>query len=80
MVSPEWQRYRRTFHTSSAELAEIAAKATPGVLIVSHLGNAGCDQIGTQACRDAGSEAQLLKEIRERYKGRVVAGHDLDVY
>ena len=31
-------------------------------------------------CRDAGSEEQLLKEIRELYKGKVVAGHDVDVY
>ena len=36
--------------------------------------------LGTKECRNAGSEEQLLKEIRELYKGTVVAAHDLDVY
>jgi hypothetical protein len=43
-------------------------------------GNAGCDQARTQECRDAGSEEQMLKEIRDLYKGKVSAGHDLGVY
>lgn len=79
-VSPEWRRYRQEFHTSSKELADIANRTKPGLLILYHRGNAGCDQARTQECRDAGSEEQLLKEVRELYKGRVVAGHDLDVY
>jgi ribonuclease BN (tRNA processing enzyme) len=79
-VSPEWKLYRQAFHTSSAELAAIANKAKPGVLILYHRGNAGCDQSRTQECRAAGSEEQLLKEVRELYKGEVIAGHDLDVY
>ena len=79
-VSPEWKTYRQAFHTSSGELADIANKARPGVLILYHRGNAGCDQARTQECRDAGSEEQLLKEVRELYKGEVVAAHDLDVY
>ena len=36
-----------------------------------HRGNAGCDQARAQESRDAGSEEQMLKEIRELYKGRV---------
>jgi ribonuclease BN (tRNA processing enzyme) len=79
-ISPAWKQYRQAFHTSSSELAEIANKAKPGLLILYHRGNAGCDQARTQECRDAGSEEQLLKEIRELYRGKVVAGHDLDVY
>lgn len=80
MVSAQWKQYRQAFHPSSKELADVANRAKPGTLILYHTGNAGCDQLGTKECRDAGSEQQLLKEIRERYKGSVVAAHDLDVY
>jgi hypothetical protein len=48
--------------------------------VLYHRGNAGCDQARTQDCRDAGSEGQMLQEIRELYSGKVVAGHDLDVF
>lgn len=80
LVSSEWQRYRLAFHTSAQELGAIAAKAKPGLLILYHRGNAGCDQVGTEECREAGSEEQLLREIRQAYGGKVVAGHDLDVF
>ena len=80
LVSAEWQRYRLAFHTSAQELAAIASKAKPGLLILYHRANAGCDQAGTKECREAGSEDQLLKEVRQAYSGKVVAAHDLDVY
>jgi ribonuclease BN (tRNA processing enzyme) len=66
--TPEWQKYHSRYHTSSRELAEIAAKARPGLLILYH-------QLfwGT-------SEEDLLSEVRLSYKDRVVSGHDLDVY
>jgi ribonuclease BN (tRNA processing enzyme) len=81
LVSPEWQRYRLAFHTSAQELGAIASKAKPGLLILYHQGTgAGCDQAGTEECREAGSENQLLKEVRQAYSGKVVAGQDLDVY
>jgi ribonuclease BN (tRNA processing enzyme) len=80
MVSQEWKQYRLAYHTSSKELAEIATKAKPGLLIIYHRENPGCDQARTDECRDAGSEEQALKEIRQAYKGNVVAGHDLDIY
>jgi len=64
----EWQRYHARYHTSSRELGEIATRARPGVLVLYH-------QLfwGT-------SEADLLKEVRRGYAGKVVSGHDLDVY
>ena len=80
LVSPEWKKYRRTYHTSSKELADIATKAKPGLLILYHRGNAGCDQARTDECRQAGSEEQLMKEMHQAYKGKVVPGHDLDIY
>jgi ribonuclease BN (tRNA processing enzyme) len=78
-VAEEWQKYRRAYHTSSVELAAIAAKARPKLLVLYHRANPGCDQAGAH-CGDAGSEQELLDEIRQRYTGRVVAAHDLDIY
>ena len=66
--TPQWQRYHAAFHTSTRQLAEIATKVRPGLLILYH-------QLfwGT-------TEEDLLREIRRSYDGRVVSGHDLDVY
>jgi len=80
LVSDEWKKYRLAYHTSSKRLAEIASKAKPGLLILYHRANPGCDQARTNDCRDAGSEEQLLKEMHQYYKGNVVAGHDLEIY
>jgi len=65
---PEWQRYHARYHTSSEQLAEIATKAHPGLLVLTH-------QLfwGT-------SEQDLLAEVTRLYKGKVVSGHDLDVF
>lgn len=64
----EWQKYHSRYHTSSGELAELASKARPGLLVLYH-------QLfwGT-------SEDDLLKEVRAGYAGKVVSGRDLDVY
>src|SRR3977135_37125 len=48
--------------TSSKQLAEIANKAKPGLLILCPRASPGCDQARTAECREAGSEEQLLKE------------------
>jgi ribonuclease BN (tRNA processing enzyme) len=77
-VPLEWQKYRRSYHTSSTELAEIANAAKPKLLVLYHRANPGCDQVGAH-CGDSGSEAELLSEIRSRYSGPVIAAHDLDV-
>jgi hypothetical protein len=39
----------------------------------------GRDQARTDECRQAGSEGQLLKQVRQAYKGNVVAGHNLEI-
>jgi len=66
--TPAWQEYHSRYHTSSRELADIATRARPSLLILYH-------QLfwGT-------SEDDLLKEVRERYAGKVVSGRDLDIY
>lgn len=65
---PVWQKYHSSFHTSTKELAEIAAKARPKLLILYH-------QLYWGA-----SDEDLVREIEQTYKGRVVSARDLDVY
>jgi ribonuclease BN (tRNA processing enzyme) len=65
---PEWQRYHSSFHTSSKELAEIATKAKPKLLVLYH-------QLLWGATKE-----QLLEEIGKGYSGKVVFGNDLQVY
>lgn len=72
-VSRKWQRYRRTHHTSSRQLAALATQVRPGLLVLYHRSNAG----GAIAVPDR--EQRLLREIRRLYPGRVVAAHDLDI-
>jgi len=67
--TPEWQRYHAHFHTSSEELAGVAARARPGVLVLYH-----------QLLWGTTPEA-LVEEIRRAgYGGRIVSGNDLDVF
>ena len=73
-VSRKWQRYRRHHHTSSKELAALAAQVKPGLLVLYHRANAG----GAMTLPDP--EAALLDEVRRLYNGRVVTAHDLDVF
>jgi ribonuclease BN (tRNA processing enzyme) len=69
-VSPRWQRFRRSHHTSSEELAAIANAVKPGLLVLYHCSNAGdVDENG----------AEVLEEIRALYSGEVKSGQDLDV-
>jgi ribonuclease BN (tRNA processing enzyme) len=66
---PEWQKYHAAFHTSTVELASLATRAKPKVLVLYH-------QLFWGA-----TDADLEREIRAAgYEGRVVSGKDLDVY
>lgn len=70
---PHWSEYRSRFHTTTVQLAEIARKTEPGLLVLYHRGvrRAGGADI---------SDEQYLGEIRRTYRGKVVVAHDLDVY
>jgi ribonuclease BN (tRNA processing enzyme) len=63
------QPYHASAHTSTYELAAIAAKAKPKLLVLYH-----------QLYFAGASDDDLLREVRSRYPGRVVSAHDLDVY
>lgn len=65
----EWQRYHAAFHTSTTELADIATRARPGLLVLYHQLFWGTDDAG------------LVREIRAAgYTGEARSGRDLDVY
>jgi ribonuclease BN (tRNA processing enzyme) len=72
-VEPRWQAYRRAHHTSTEQVAEIARRAQPRLLILYHRSNAG-------ARGAAAPESEVLEEMRRFYRGRWVNGRDLDVY
>ncbi len=73
-VSPEWQQFRRTHHTSSRELADIAVQIKPNLLVLYHRSNAGGGDDNPNA------EREVIDEIRQLYQGAVVTAHDLDVF
>lgn len=67
--SPEWQRYHADAHTSTTELADIATRARPGLLVMYHHLFWGTDDAG------------LLREMRGAgYEGALVSGADLEIY
>jgi len=69
-ASPEWQRMRRAYHTSSRQLGELATRAHPALLILYH-----------QSYQfNESNEEDLMREMRGVYRGRFVSGHDLDVF
>jgi ribonuclease Z len=66
--TPFWKKYHPQFHTSTHELADIAKQVKPGLLILYHQLYWGI------------SDKELVKEITDRYKGKVVSAKDKDVY
>jgi len=69
---PDYKTYRAKYHTSTSELAEIANRTKPGILVVYHTSGRGPN--------GRIPDDQLLREIQKTYHGKVVIGHDLEVY
>ncbi len=67
-LPPEWQRYHARAHTSTEQLADIASRARPGLLVLYH-------QLYWGA-----TDEDLLREVRSRYPGNVVSARDLGLY
>ena len=67
-MTAQWQKYFASAHTSTAELAAIATRAKPKLLVLYHQLFHGV------------SEGEMLNEVRQHYSGVVVSAHDLDVY
>lgn len=62
------RRYHSTFHTSAIELGELARRARPRLLILSHILFFG------------ESDDEILAEVKSRYTGTTVIGQDLATY
>lgn len=66
---PEWQRYHARAHTSTVELAALARRAAPKLLVLYH-------QLYWGA-----TDSDLITEMRRAgYRGRVTSARDLEVY
>mgnify|MGYP002152435547 CR=1 FL=1 len=66
---PVWQEYHSQFHTSTTQLADIANRARPGMLVLYHHLFWGTDDEG------------LVRELRAAgYSGPLASGKDLDIY
>jgi ribonuclease Z len=63
---PTFQAFAAKYHTTSAQLAELASKARPRLLILYHV--------------HAASSEEVFNEMIGRYGGHFVVGRDLDVY
>jgi ribonuclease Z len=63
---PTFQQFAAKYHTTTPQLAELAQKAKPRLLILYHYSSV--------------SPEELNDEMRARYPGHFVVGRDLDVY
>jgi ribonuclease BN (tRNA processing enzyme) len=61
-----FQRFSAKYHTTTPELAELALKAKPRLLILYHYSSL--------------SPEELISDMLSRYSGHFVVGRDLDVY
>jgi ribonuclease BN (tRNA processing enzyme) len=66
---PEWQRYHARAHTSTVELAALAVRAAPKVLVLYH-----------QLFWGTTDEALIQEVRRAGYPGRVLSARDLELY
>ena len=68
--------YGAKYHTNTTQLAELASKAKPRLLIIYHASIVLRPGLRPQAS----SPEELLKEVLSEYSGEVVVARDLDVY
>ncbi|MBU0595629.1 MBL fold metallo-hydrolase [Candidatus Bipolaricaulota bacterium] len=65
---PGWRTYHAAVHTSTIELADVVSVVKPKLLVLTH------------HLFHGEAEQTLLQEVRSRYDGDVVLGHDLEVF
>lgn len=73
---PDFQPYAAKYHTNTIQLAELATKAKPRLLIIYHASIVLRPALRPQAS----SPEELLKEVLSGYSGEVVIARDLDIY
>jgi ribonuclease BN (tRNA processing enzyme) len=72
---PDFRGYAAQFHTTTAQLVDLATKAKPRLLILYH----GSLSLRPAVDAERSTPASLLREMSQ-YAGHVVIGPDLDVY
>jgi ribonuclease BN (tRNA processing enzyme) len=72
---PDFVKYASRFHTTTTQLVELATKARPRLLVLSHASLSWRPAVDSERS----SAATLLREM-SGYAGQVVVGRDLDVY
>jgi ribonuclease BN (tRNA processing enzyme) len=61
-----FRQFSAKYHTTTPELAELAAKANPRLLILYHYSSLSADE--------------LFRDMLSHYSGHFVIGRDLDIY
>ena len=80
---PKWQKYHREVHTLSTDLAGVAKKANPKLLVTYHRIYHMNIQDNTQNLEHemAWRCEAILQEIKDAgYDGKVINGQDLDIF
>ena len=72
---PDFRDYASQFHTTTAQLTELATQAKPRLLILHHASLSFRPAVDSER-----SPPALLLSEMSRYGGQVVVGRDLDVY
>lgn len=71
-----FQAFAAKYHTSTEQLAELAGKARPGLLVLYH----HSITLRPGIAAGASTPDQLFREMSARYAGHFAIGRDLDVY
>jgi ribonuclease BN (tRNA processing enzyme) len=72
---PDFQEYAARFHTTTAQLVELATRAKPRLLILHHASLSLRPAVDSERS----TPATLLREMSQ-YAGQVAVGRDLDAY
>jgi ribonuclease BN (tRNA processing enzyme) len=76
---PTFQAFAARYHTSTEQLADLASKAKPGLLVLYHASIVVRPGVRPNFPANSSVE-ELLKEMQSRYAGKVVVARDLDIY
>jgi ribonuclease BN (tRNA processing enzyme) len=68
LKTEHWKKYFSDFHTSPEDLADVARRAHPKLLVLYHLS------------MEKLPEEDLVEQVRKAYAGKMVVGRDLEVY
>lgn len=62
-----WQKYHKSYHTTASDLAKVANQAKPKLLVLTHI------------LSYSSTKQKTFEEVKNKYKGKVILGNDLDI-